>query len=210
MIDRRDILLLLAIVAGIAHFLVSPGQLAPIPWLALKGAGVALLAIWALSLARNTAGRLIALVLGLGALGDVLIEAVGLTAGALAFLAGHAVAIWLYLNNRRGMLELALPVALAIAVFAWLLPEDRSAAPGVAFYALGLGAMTGMALNSRYPRIFVGLGALLFALSDLLLFARMGPLAGSALPSLLVWPLYFTGQLLIAWGVVRSEMQEVQ
>ena len=42
----------------------------------------------------------------------------------------------------------------------------------------------------------------LFVASDLLIFARLGPLAGSPLPGLLIWPTYFAGQALIAWGVV--------
>ena len=77
-----------------------------------------------------------------------------------------------------------------------------SAAPGVAFYALGLSAMTGAAWTSSFPRYRVGLGAVMFAVSDLLIFARMGPLAASALPDLLIWPLYYFGQFLICTGVV--------
>jgi hypothetical protein len=43
--------------------------------------------------------------------------------------------------------------------------------------------------------------------SDLLIFARMGPLAGSMVPRLLVMPLYYVGQLLICTGVVRTAAQ---
>jgi hypothetical protein len=32
----------------------------------------------------------------------------------------------------------------------------------------------------------------------------MGPLAGSVVPDLLVWPTYFGGQALIAWGGVMT------
>ena len=71
-------------------------------------------------------------------------------------------------------------------------------------YGLALGAMAGMAWNSRFPRALVGLGALLFAASDLLLFARMGIMAHSPVPAHLVWPLYFAGQVMIALGVVES------
>ena len=46
---------------------------------------------------------------------------------------------------------------------------------------------------------------MLFAASDLLIFARLGPLAGSIVPTLLVWPLYVAGQAMIAYGVVRTE-----
>ena len=51
----------------------------------------------------------------------------------------------------------------------------------------------------------VALRALLFAVSDLLIFARLGPLAVSIVPTLLVWPLYVAGQAMIAYGVVRTE-----
>ena len=68
---------------------------------AWKGAGVGLLALWAATRARSADGWLLAAVLALGAIGDVLLDAVGMTAGALAFLAGHLVAIALYLRNRR-------------------------------------------------------------------------------------------------------------
>ena len=49
----------------------------------------------------------------------------------------------------------------------------------------------------------MALGAVLFVVSDLLIFARLGPLAGSAIPPLAIWPLYFAGQVLIATGVAR-------
>jgi len=32
----------------------------------------------------------------------------------------------------------------------------------------------------------------------------LGIMAGSIVPDLLVWPLYFVGQAMIAWGVVNS------
>lgn len=205
---RIDWLVIAGLAAGTHYFIVSWLGAHGAWHLAEKGATVSLFALWAALQARGTDGWLIAAVMALGAVGDVTIETYGLTIGALAFLAGHIGAVVLYLRNRRATLELAVPVAVAIAVVAWLLPADRAAATGVAIYALGLGAMTGTALNSRYPRQWVGLGALFFAASDLLIFARLGPLHGSIVPSLLIWPLYYLGQAMIAWGVVtrlRSE-----
>ena len=73
--------------------------------------------------------------------------------------------------------------------------------PG-ALYASGLGVMTAAAWTSSFPRYRVGLGAVMFAVSDLLIFADLGPLADSALPGLLIWPLYYFGQFLICTGVV--------
>lgn len=176
--------------------------------IAWKGSGVALLALWAAVEAKDMDGWLLAAVMAFGALGDVLLE-IAFTMGALAFLASHLVAIGLYLRNRgdrsmarvSGFVWLLAPV---VAGFAWALPADRAQAPGVALYAFVLGAMAAAALNSRFPWQRVGFGAILFVLSDLLIFARMGPLAGGTLARFGVWPLYYLGQLLIAGGVIGA------
>ncbi len=198
-----------ALVAGItylpASWLIADGA-GLVVW---KGAGVALLALWAAAQARNLDGWLLFAVLALGAAGDVLLEVAGLTVGALAFLAGHMVAIWLYARHLRPVWwrtdgPIAAGRLVTIPLLAFSFPADRAAAPGIALYATGLAAMAAMAWLSDFPRRLVSLGALLFAVSDLLIFARLGPLAGSIIPDLLVWPLYFGGQALIAWGVARS------
>jgi hypothetical protein len=44
----------------------------------------------------------------------------------------------------------------------------------------------------------------------MLICARSGPFMGTALPDLLVWPLYFAGQALIAWGAVSTLAKEVR
>jgi uncharacterized membrane protein YhhN len=203
-----DLFLLLSLLIAVNYYANE--------WLGLSGAWmtvekglcVGLLALWAALQARSTDGWLIAAALALGAAGDVLLETHGFTIGGIAFLAGHLVAIALYLRNRTAPLALAGGVAVLTALAAWALPADRAAAPGVALYALGLGAMAGAALISRFPARTVGLGAVLFLVSDLLIFARMGPLADSILPSLLVWPTYIAAQALIAWGVARTLVRE--
>lgn len=174
-----------------------------------KGAGVALLAIAAAVEARGRDGWLLALILALGALGDVLLEAAGLTAGAVAFMAAHVAALALYLANRRPVMTrsqgvFALLVVPLSVFIAWSLPADRTQAPGVALYALFVAAMAGAAWASRFPRLRTGLGAMMFLLSDLLIFARMGPLEGSVWASPAIWLLYYLGQLLIFTGVTRS------
>lgn len=194
-----------ALIAGVSYFIADRIGLDGPAMVAWKGAGVGLLTIWAATKASNLDGWTIALVLALCALGDVLLEAVGLTIGAIAFLAGHIVAIALYLGNRRRrptVSQTLLGAALLIGtpLIAWLIARDL----GVAFYALGVGAMAGAAWTSRFPRYRTGLGAVAFVASDLLIFAQMGPMAGSAFPSLLIWPLYFGGQALIAHGVVET------
>ncbi len=198
--------LLASLLAGISFYFVRDAGISGLYLMAWKGAGVALLAAYAWVRGQGADARQIAVVLGFGALGDVLIE-LRLEAGAIAFLIGHLIAIRLYWRHRRAALPFsqkaaALAMLLLIPVISFLLPADRSAAPGVALYALGLAAMTAAAWTSSFPRYRVGIGAVLFAVSDLLIFARLGPLAGSALPDLLIWPLYYFGQLLICVGVM--------
>jgi uncharacterized membrane protein YhhN len=176
---------------------------------AWKGAGVGLLAIAAVIEAGGRDGRLLALVLALGALGDILLEAVGLTVGAIAFIAAHGVAIMLYLANRRPAMTgsqtmLVLLVVPLGAFIAWSLPADRAQAPGIALYAVFVTAMAAAAWASRFPRLRTGLGAMMFLLSDLLIFARMGSLQGTIWVSPAIWLLYYFGQLLIFLGVTRS------
>lgn len=202
MFRRIDLLFVLALLLGIAHFLVDRLG-APAPYDVIsKGACVGVLALWAALQAREPDGWLITLALTLGMLGDVLLETHGLMVGALAFLAGHLVAVALYLRNRARPLVLAILVGFAVPAASWLLAWDY----GVAAYALGLGAMAGTALCSRFPA--AGIGALLFVASDLLIFSRLGPLAGSALPGLLIWPLYVAGQALIGRSVVTTLRSE--
>ena len=198
--------LLASLIAGISFYFVRHGQVPGLYLMAWKGAGVALLAAYALARHQGADSRQIAMVMGFGALGDVLIE-IELTWGAAAFLIGHLIAIHLYVRHHRTVLSTSQKLAgwailLLIPLIACFLPADRSAAPGVALYALGLGAMTAAAWSSSFPRYRVGIGAVLFVVSDLLIFARMGPLAHSPLPDLLIWPLYYFGQFLICTGVV--------
>ena len=198
--------LLASLLAGISYYFVRDGQIPGLYLMAWKGAGVALLALYALARHKGADSRQIAAVMAFGALGDVLIELV-LEWGAVAFLIGHLIAIYLYWRHRRARLSpsqklAGIAFAVLIPAISFMLPADRAAAPGVALYALGLGLMTAAAWTSSFPRYRVGLGAVMFAVSDLLIFARIGPLAQSALPNLLIWPLYYFGQFLICTGVV--------
>jgi uncharacterized membrane protein YhhN len=132
-------------------------------------------------------------------------DAAGLTVGALAFLVGHLVAIGLYLRNRPNpFCQLALARHRArVVIIAYLLPADRAGAPGVALYSLVPVADGRHGLMSRFHRFRVGLGAVMFVVSDLLIFARAGPLPDS-FAGLAVWGLYYFGQLLICVGVVQG------
>jgi uncharacterized membrane protein YhhN len=198
-----------AVAGSLGYMAAKLLPVGPVALIAWKGSGVGLLAVYAALRARTADGWLIAAVMALGALGDVLLDALGMTRGALAFLAGHVAAVVLYLRTLRPGLAwgdklFAALLAPGVAVAAFLLPSDRAAAPGVALYALGLGAMAATAWLSRFPRSLTGLGALLFAASDLLIFARGGPLTGVAWAGFAVWPLYFAGQAMICLGVVQT------
>jgi uncharacterized membrane protein YhhN len=204
------IVLYAAIFAGVSYIGSWFLDLSPAASITWKGAGVSLLAVYAALNARGLDGWLLAAVLAFGALGDVLLGTHGLIVGAMAFLAGHLLAIWLYLKNRRSILttgDWAVSAALIVAIvgIAYLLPPDRAGAPGIALYASGLAIMTAAAFVSRFPRALVFAGAAMFAVSDLLIFLRTGRPALDIFPmGLAVWGLYFGGQVLIALGAVRT------
>jgi uncharacterized membrane protein YhhN len=142
--------------------------------------------------------------MALGSIGDMVLE-VNFTGGAAAFFAGHIAAIALYLRHRRA--ELSAPdkvVAIALVLGIPALSYALTGKSDVAGYALLLGGMATAAFASDFPRNRVALGAAMFAVSDLLIFARMGPLADSPVPHLLVWPLYYFGQFLITVGVIGA------
>lgn len=198
-----------ALIVGVSYLfadLVTSDQVDLVFW---KGGGVGLLALYSALRAYSGDGWMLVLVLTLGALGDVLLETAGMTIGAVSFLIGHIAAIGLYLKNRRPDLSLsqgALAGAMVVAIplIAYLSPADRSQAPLIAIYALGLSCMTASAWISRFPRYWTGLGAVAFAVSDLLIFARQGPLAGAPGVNFAVWAFYFAGQTMICLGVTRT------
>jgi uncharacterized membrane protein YhhN len=207
------LILAAAIIAGVSYLAADRFKLSPEVSLVWKGAGVSLLALYAAVSARTPDGWLITAVMAAGAAGDVLLSAAGFVVGGAAFLVGHLIAIVLYQRNRRA--GLGWPAWLAAAALvagtiaaAYLLPAARSGAPGVALYAAGLSCMAASAWLSRFPRTLVGAGALMFLVSDLLIFARAGPLAGVAWAGFAVWSLYFAGQAMICVGVVRTLARE--
>lgn len=197
----RSLIPVAALLAGISFYFV-PRTPDAAWWVVWKALGVALLALWGALQVRDRDGWLLAGVLAFGALGDVLLETSGMAIGGAAFLIGHIVAIWLYIANPRVAVAAAIASTVAggciVSGIAFALTRDA----GAALYALGLGGMAGSALGSRFP--LAAIGAVTFAFSDLMIFAGLGPLAGSALPGLVIWPTYFAGQALVAIGVMRG------
>ena len=213
--DRARWLWFAALVGGISYFFaVRQGLDGPGIHL-WKATGVGLLAVWAAANARCTDGRLIAAVMAFGALGDWALDAIGMIEGAAAFAAGHLIAIFLYLRNRRPRLTpsqkmlamLVVPLALVIV---WGMA--RGAEPSMVKAAIGytaiVAAMAAAAWISRFPRLRTGIGAMLFLASDLFIFAGEGGALSRDITHWLVWPLYFGGQALIVWGVVSTLSRE--
>jgi uncharacterized membrane protein YhhN len=192
-----------AIAAGGSYLFVQNADLSDFLLLMWKGAGVWLLAVFALLMARNNDGWLLTGVLAFGALGDVLVEKDDVW-GASAFAVAHIIAIALYWRNRRpnpaqSQLFLAYVLLLVVPVLCWLITHDAV----TVIYAFILAAMAAAAWTSRFPRYRVGIGAIMFVASDLLIFARFGPLQSVTWPDYAIWALYFGGQVLITLGVTK-------
>ena len=215
--DRARWLWLVALVGGVS-FMIAVVQRLDGPAVHLwKTSGVALLVAWAAANARTRDGWMIAAVLAFGALGDWMLDAIGLMQGAVAFAIGHVIAVALYLGNRRTVVTVSqrllvltvVPLALLIA---WGL--TRHGAPGQMGAAMGYTAivalMAATAWASRFSRYRTGIGAMIFLASDLFIFAGEGGTLSKDVTMWLVWPLYFAGQALIAWGVVSTLANEAK
>ena len=199
-----------SIAAALAFYYLRVSPWPELYLIPLKGAAVGLLALYLWLRHSSPDARLMAWAFAVATIGDVALEIeTERMIGGLLFFAYHVLAMGVYLRNRRPQLaptQKAAVVAMLLLtpLIGWLLPADRDQALSVALYALALGAMAASAWASVFPRYRVGAGAALFLLSDLLLFAEMGPLQGNVVPQILVWPVYYLGQLLIATGVAQT------
>lgn len=200
--------LLASITAATAFYFLSDNPVFEGTWgLLAKGASVGLLALYALLRVpqgrRGVDGVLLVVALSLAAIGDVAIE-LDFFVGGVFFTAAHVVAVGLYLRNLHKRPSPAQKlIGAALLIGTPLVSYILSGEAQIALYASFLGAMAGAAWMSHYPRYRVGTGAVLFVLSDWLIFARMGAFDLEPLPTLLIWPLYFAGQLMIATGIVQ-------
>lgn len=200
--------LLASIAAATAFYFLSDNPIFEGTWgLLAKGASVGLLALYvALRVPHGkhrADGFLLVAALALAACGDVAIELDFLTGGAF-FAAAHVVASGLYLRNRHqrpSPVQKLVGAALLIGtpLVSWALSGNVQ----IAIYAAFLGAMASAAWMSHYPRYRVGTGAVLFVISDWLIFARMGAIDLEPANSILIWPLYYAAQIMIATGVIQ-------
>lgn len=205
--------LLLSLLFGISYFFARDSNIPGMYLMFWKGAGVGFLVIYALRQLHRIDGKMLAAIMAFGALGDMAIEMDEALGGA-AFLIGHIIAIAFFARFRRHRLGfsqkmLAILLVPLTTFMAWQLTVETGSPELTAIYAFFLAIMVAMAWTSRFSRYHVGTGAMLFLLSDLLIFARMGPLMDSSLPALLIWPLYYFGQFLIATGVVATLRHEM-
>ena len=207
LIDHRPYLLL-SLLFGISYFFVMDGKVGGIFLALWKGAGVAFLAVYCAQRGRGREGSLIAVVMAVCGLADIILE-FSFLIGGLVFAAAHGIAIWLYTTNPRPRMtasQIAASMALLLGTpaIAALLTYPMENWYLAALYALVAGAMAGAAWKSRFPRYRVGIGAVLFVASDLIIFAREAGHVSRDLAEWLVWPLYFSGQFLIATGVIQT------
>ena len=200
--------LLLSLLAAITYFFVMDDEIGG-TWLMIwKGTGVGLLAAYAASRGKGTDGLLMAVVMAVAACADVALEISFLIGGGI-FALSHVVAIALYLRNRRaktsfsqrlaGFALVVLPAVIAAAMTRPLPNWELATA-----YSGLVGLMAAAAWTSGFPRYRVGVGAVMFVASDLLIFARESQTLPAELTEWLVWPLYYAAQFLIVTGVVQT------
>jgi len=200
--------LLASLAAATAFYFLRDNPVGEGLWgIALKGASVGLLALYVLLRVPHGKHRgdgfLLVGALALASAGDMAIELDVMIGGAF-FAAAHVVAVVLYMRNRHQRPSPTQKLAgLALLIVTPLVSYLLSGQPEIAIYAAFLGAMASAAWMSHYPRYRVGTGAVLFVVSDWLIFSRMGTLELAPLPDLLIWPLYYAGQVMIATGIVQ-------
>ncbi|RZV30976.1 MAG: lysoplasmalogenase [Sphingomonadaceae bacterium] len=203
LIDHRP-WLLASLAAAIAFYLLRDNPIGGLWLIMLKASGVGLLAAYAWWRGVGQDGLLLTIYLALGALGDALIE-IDLTYGGAAFFAGHLAVIALFLRYPReeptsSQKGAGVTLLLFTPLLCWLLSGSLQ----IALYGLALGGMAAAAWLSSFSRYRVGIGAVLFVVSDLLIFSEIGPVDLGPAPDMLIWPLYYLGQFLIAIGVVQA------
>ena len=172
-----------------------------------KGACVGLLIPYVLRWRAVLDRPLLGIMLGLYALGDMLLE-IDLVWGAFLFVCGHIAAICYFWRQRReapdpSQLILAMVIPMASLVIGFFLSPSAAEEPGLLVYIAFVSIMAGAAWYSRFPRYRTGIGALLFLVSDLIIFAREGGLLPDSIAGWLVWPLYYAGVFMIATGIVQ-------
>ncbi len=182
-----------------------------------KGLTVALFALAAITWRHDLTGYLASLAFLACATGDVLILLPISDAFQHALKAvsvGHVLFIIVFLVNRESMQDIS-SVKARVASLLWSVmivllffayPHIRDADTLVTSHVIAMAVMVTTALMSRFPGLLVGLGAVLYLLSDSLLLAvqlDFEPLTGyQGVVDLVVWALYIAGQVLLLMGIM--------
>jgi uncharacterized membrane protein YhhN len=200
--------LLLSLIFGLSYPLAKTLSLPELAIIVWKMAAIGALIPYALRRHHTGEFALLATILAFCSIGDGLII-LNLIWGGIAFAIAHILAIWLYSRHRRlkpmfSQKLFAISLFILTPIIAYLLPADRNLGLQIGAYALLLGAMGAMAWSSNFPRYRVGMGAVLFIVSDLIIFAQEGPLANWAPAGLIIWYTYYFGVFSIAVGVVQT------
>ncbi len=208
LVEKRPYLLL-SIAAAMAFYYLRASDLPEFYTIPVKGAAVAMLAVYAFVRHSSPTARTLVWALGAASLADMAIEVDFQIGGLLFFLFHMLMVLGIFLQNRRAALSKSQSWVVGLTfiltpIVAYFLPSDREMAWLVALYALSLGAMASAAWASQYPRYRVGAGAMLFLFSDLLIFAGLGPLQGHFASEYLVWPIYYLGMFLICTGIIQT------
>lgn len=216
-LDATTKLLLLVSIAGSAAYWAE-GELfdvSRVPSVVLKAIGVGVLAIIAFRLLRTLDGILLGTGLAFGCLGDVLLGMGGdyFTFGLVSFLIGHLFYIAVFTRAFPKPFAASTPrkaivaglVLFSLGMLVWLWPSLGGMAIPVTAYLFVITAMGVTATLSRYSAAWVAAGAFLFIFSDSLIAAgRFKDGIGAA--DHLIWPTYYIGQYLIAFGVLRERI----
>ncbi len=197
--------LIFALTYPLTFFMNLP-DLVIIVW---KMGAVSCLALYALR--NHSHGHFIILAISLAfyAFGDGLIQ-FDLIWGAIAFAIGHLVAIYLFSRYRRDKLSfsqkaLALFIPLFFPFIGWsIIQMHGEEALGATLYLFIISVMAAVAWTSSFPRYRVGLGAIIFIISDLLILVRMGLSEDILWMNLAVWYSYYFGVFLMATGIVQT------
>lgn len=205
--DKRPFLLG-SIVAALVFYYLRASALPEIYLIPIKGFSAAFLAFYCFARHASADAKLMGWAFGAAALADIAIE-FDLYLGGLIFVLFNALAIGVFMRNRREALSgpqswLVGLVLILTPVIAYFLVVDEGLRWNATLYALSLGGMVSAAWASNFPRYRVGAGAMLVLLSQLVILARIGPLAGVDWPDIMVWPIYYLGQFLICTGVIQT------
>lgn len=213
---------ILSLAAAVAYWLVfATREVKGAVGVAVKTGATALLAALA-ALAPAAGGWfwLIPLGLALGALGDLFLALGGtrwFLAGVAAFGLGHLAYAGGFLWRSAGLgfdglapgegLALACLAGLLVSTELWLAPRTGALRQPVRSYVglIGLMGVAALLLPDHPGQGWLRLGAGLFILSDLMLALQLFVVKGQEWRDrlrLMLWPAYWVGQALIAWGAM--------